>query len=205
MQDEDSALAVAALVADTHVPDRVIGLHPDLLEKLQTAHPDVILHAGDVCTKPVLEALGQIAPVYAVRGNRDWFGYNKLPVQQTLEVGGVKVTVLHGHGSLTNYFRDKWAFVVEGYQLERYIRQMEPHIGDARVVVFGHTHRPVMENRGNVLYFNPGSAAFTPSRRGFPSFGLLKVYPQGVIKGEFVSLRGYKVQNRQWIKIIKSL
>ena len=60
------------VVADTHVPDRARQINPDLLRVLRQAQVQAILHAGDVCSQVVLDQLGQIAPVYAVRGNRDW-------------------------------------------------------------------------------------------------------------------------------------
>ncbi len=204
MSPDEIPLAVVALVADTHVPDRVSALHPKLLQELEKLHPDMILHAGDICFQPVLDVLGLIAPVYAVRGNRDWFGMHTIPTRQIVSVGGIKIAMMHGHGTLRDYFADKWAFLKEGYQLERYIRLLRPHIEDATVVVFGHTHRPVLHSEGNVLYFNPGSASLSAPRGGFPTFGILKIFPQGVVKGEFIELRGYKVQNHQWVKFLES-
>jgi predicted phosphodiesterase len=64
---------VIGVVADTHVPDRVNALHPDLLQELATREVDYIFHAGDCSTSCVLDELRAIAPVFAVAGNRDWF------------------------------------------------------------------------------------------------------------------------------------
>ncbi|MFZ3078594.1 MAG: metallophosphoesterase family protein, partial [Bellilinea sp.] len=67
------------VVADTHIPDRVRSLHPDLLPGLSAAKVEAILHAGDICSPAVLAVLSQVAPVVAVRGNRDWAFAGTLP------------------------------------------------------------------------------------------------------------------------------
>ena len=71
------------MVADTHVPDRLARLPSGLAAAL--AGVDAILHAGDVTTGPVLDQLNTIAPVHAVRGNRDFF--LRLPLDRVLEFG----------------------------------------------------------------------------------------------------------------------
>jgi putative phosphoesterase len=199
--EEPAPLAIIGVVADTHVPDRVSGLHPDLLTAIQAIGVERILHAGDVSSQPVLDALSEIAPVTAVRGNRDWMGGLNLERVAILEIAGIKIALLHGHGTPVNYVMDKFLFLASGYRLGRYIHWMEPDIQDARVVVFGHTHRTANQMHENVLYFNPGSAAFTTRENGTPSFGVLKVFPQGRIKGEIIRLRGYRLENREWVKI----
>jgi putative phosphoesterase len=118
------------VISDTH------GLvRPEALRALRGS--DRILHAGDVCGAHVLEALQAIAPVTAVRGNndRDALG-RQLPETATLELGGVRIHVLHDRSDLG----------------------LEPHEAGIHVVVFGHSHQPTRERRGGVLYFNPGSA-----------------------------------------------
>ncbi len=60
------------VVADTHVPDKAKTLNPQVLAILRQAEVSAILHAGDISSPGVLTALGEIAPVYAVLGNRDW-------------------------------------------------------------------------------------------------------------------------------------
>jgi uncharacterized protein len=120
------------VVSDTHG-----YVDPRLLEAF--AGVDAILHAGDVGSPPVLDALATIAPVHAVCGNNDEpLGCLGLPHVQDLTFAGVTVRVVH--------------------QL--------PHAGDlagVRVVVFGHSHREVSEERSGVLYLNPGAAG----RAGF--------------------------------------
>ena len=82
------------VVADSHIPDRMRALPPTALEAL--AGVDAILHAGDICVQRVLDALAAVAPVYAVRGNRDLL--LRLPLDRELSFEVVKVGLTHGHG-----------------------------------------------------------------------------------------------------------
>lgn len=177
------------VVADTHVPDRVKRLHPGLLPALDAAGVNLILHAGDVCVPDVLTALGEIAPVMAVRGNRDWAFYGRLPLALHLTLAEAPVVLLHGHGGWWPYLVDKWKYFWKGYEFERYRRLLEPAAGEAKVVVFGHTHR--RENRwcNGRLFFNPGSAGLNlPQQR--PSYGILSVYSGGLVNDQIFDLEG---------------
>jgi uncharacterized protein len=131
------------LVSDTH------GLlRPAVLDFLRGS--DHIVHAGDICAPQVLQALAQLAPLTAVRGNNDrgdWAA--SLPESQTLVFGGVAVHVIHD------------------------LKELGPLQG-VQVVVAGHSHRPKVEERGGVLYVNPGSAG--PRRFSLPiSAGELRI------------------------------
>jgi len=124
---------VIGLVADTH------GLvRPACLTALRGC--ELILHAGDVGGPSVLAALGEIAPVRAVRGNVDPLAAPDLADAIDLVVGRVSIHVSHGHelGSPTP------------------VRLVE-HYG-ADVIVFGHTHRALIERIGRQLVVNPGAA-----------------------------------------------
>lgn len=119
------AAACIGLISDTH------GLvRPQALVALEGV--DLILHAGDVCGEGVLEALGAIAPTFAVGGNCD--DDPGLPPHILRVVGGVRILVHHGHRHLDE----------------------APHRPD--VVVSGHTHVPLVETVEGVLRINPGSA-----------------------------------------------
>lgn len=95
---------------------------------------DAILHAGDVGGPDVLLRLSAIAPVSVARGNTDAVipGWD-LPPMARVTIAGVRFVIVHQLGSLG---------APEGVD----------------VVVYGHTHRPECSSRGNVLFFNPGSA-----------------------------------------------
>jgi putative phosphoesterase len=115
------------LVSDTHNL-----LRPEVLAYLRGSHH--IVHAGDICGDAVLQALAQLAPLTAVRGNNDHGKWaQRLPEATTVEIAGIAIHVVHDLNDL-----------------------VLPH--GARVVVSGHSHKPKVEEREGVLYVNPGSA-----------------------------------------------
>jgi len=118
------------LVSDTHDL-----LRPEVLDWLRGS--DHILHAGDICSQAVLEALARIAPLTAVRGNNDsgpWA--QRLRERELVRLGGASILVLHDLADL----------------------RRAPEAGGAATVVTGHSHQPRVEEREGVLYVNPGSA-----------------------------------------------
>jgi putative phosphoesterase len=190
---------VIGVIADTHIPDRVATLHPQILTVLQSAGVQCILHAGDICARRVLEELETIAPVHAVRGNRDFLA-GPLPLVEELQMGEVRLALMHGHGGWLRYIWDKWKYILYGYKLERYLKILGQVSQDVRIVVFGHTH--FAENRwyeGRLL-FNPGSASFGSKPGTAPSLGLIRISADGHICAEIVSLNSWQIENRQWIK-----
>ncbi|HEV8484152.1 MAG TPA: metallophosphoesterase family protein [Blastocatellia bacterium] len=118
------------VISDTH------GLmRPEALSALGDS--DVIIHAGDVGSAGILEALRTIAPVVAVRGNNDkgtWA--DKLAEREVIRAGAHQIYLLHNANEL----------------------DVDPVAAGFRVVVSGHSHRPAHEERAGVLYLNPGSA-----------------------------------------------
>ena len=148
------------LISDTH------GLmRADALAVL--AGVEMILHAGDVGRMSVLNELGVIAPVQAVYGNVDDPAF-KLPQHLDLTLAGVRVHVSHGHelGSPTP------RALAAAY--------------DANVIVYGHTHRQLMEVMAGKLVINPGAAG--PRRFNLaPSVAILTI-EDGDARGEILSL-----------------
>ncbi len=146
------------LISDTH--DLV---RPEALAFLRGC--DHIVHAGDICGPAVLEALAAIAPVTAVRGNNDLGAWaDRLQERETLVLGGVPILVLHDVAGLAR----------------------RPAPADVRVVVFGHSHKPAVDDRGGVLHVNPGSAG--PRRFTLPiSIGEL-VFDGGAVSARTVAL-----------------
>jgi putative phosphoesterase len=118
------------LIADTH------GLlRAEAVEALRGS--DLIVHAGDVGDPAILEALGRLAPVRAVRGNNDRGAWAAaLPETDRVDVGGIALYVLHDIGELA----------------------IDPGTSGCRVVVAGHSHRPAHAVREGVHFVNPGSA-----------------------------------------------
>lgn len=137
------------VISDTH------GLlRPEALTAL--AGSDVILHAGDIGGGHVLDGLGELAPVIAVRGNVDGGWARLLPERRELTLGGVRVLLLHDRALLGDL-----PFAARGVLTDRPGRAgrvPKPGRELAGVVVFGHSHRPSAKRTEGVLWFNPGSA-----------------------------------------------
>jgi predicted phosphodiesterase len=141
--------------------------------------------------------------VNAARGNRDFLISPALPMALEMDMGGVCFGLLHGHGGMRQYWLDKFGYIFNGYDIERYRRVAERACPQARVWVYGHSHHP--ENRwiDGRLLFNPGAATgfhFGPNDY-FPSFGLLRVYAGGRVEGEIIQLERYDIRDREWVKV----
>ncbi len=171
------------VVADSHIPDRMRALPPAALDAL--AGVDAILHAGDICVQRVLDELVRVAPVYAVRGNRDLL--LRLPLDRELTFEGVRVGLTHGHGGWRRYAGEKALGMVLGYYHTRFLRQVRARFGGVQAVVFGHTHRPVNLMLNGVLMFNPGSLGPDYRKPYGPAVGLLTV-ENGGIHGDIIRL-----------------
>jgi putative phosphoesterase len=172
------------VIADTHIPDRSRALDPAMLARFRAAQVQAILHAGDVCIPRVLEELGEIAPVFAVRGNRDIWALRGLPLSLELEFGGVLVGLLHGDGSLASYLLDKARFLVSGIHEQHFTDRAAAHFSRPQVIVYGHTHIPVNRFQQGRLIFNPGSACCPHPEVKTPSAGLLHIGAEGTVQGE---------------------
>lgn len=152
----ERVVARLGLIADTHYSDRLAAL-PDALPSA-FAGVDLILHAGDVGTLDVLDALSRIAPVVAVHGNDDTpEAQRELPYQQLLVVGGLRLLLTHAHypdraEELVARREDRWA-----PKLER--RAAMGRRAGAPMIVFGHTHVPMAVPWDETLLVNPGAIA----------------------------------------------
>jgi putative phosphoesterase len=171
------------VICDSHIPDRMRALPPATFEAL--AGVDAILHAGDVCLQRVLDALAELAPVYAVRGNRDLA--LRLPLDRELTFEGVRLGLTHGHGGLGRYAREKLLSAFLGYYHTRFLRQVRGRFGSVQAVVFGHSHRPVNFVMNGVLMFNPGSLGPDYRQPHGPAVGLL-IIENGAVRGEIIRL-----------------
>jgi hypothetical protein len=138
------------LLSDTHMPARGLVLPEPVFAAFEGV--SAILHAGDLNRLEMLDPLAALAAVHAVAGNTDgWDVKRVLSRQRTLSFDGLTVGLTHGdQGSGSS-------------SLERALS----HFPQADVVVFGHSHRPLIERRGRVLLINPGSPT---DKRGLPTF-----------------------------------
>lgn len=114
------------ILSDTH------GLlRPQVMKYLKTA--DAILHAGDINSQAVVDALRQCAPLYIVRGNNDNAWAAELPHDCTVALGGVTFFLVHNK------------------------KEVPQDLAGVDVVVFGHSHKYLQEKRDGMLWLNPGS------------------------------------------------
>jgi uncharacterized protein len=149
---------IIGVISDTH------GLvRPGAINALTGV--ETIIHAGDIGTPAVLEALHSIAPVVAVRGNNDTDEWAlTLPDTEVVEVGEVALYVLH-----------------DVHELD-----LDPSAAGFRVVISGHSHRPSLATRHSVLYLNPGSAG--PRRFKLP-ISLARLHIQGsAVEAQLIEL-----------------
>lgn len=106
-------------------------LRPQVVEHLKTA--DAILHGGDINKPAIVEQLQQYAPLYIVRGNNDKEWAEDIPHDLTITLEGVTFFLVHNK------------------------KEVPADLSGVDVVVFGHSHKYVQEEKGGVLWLNPGS------------------------------------------------
>ncbi|MGA9396734.1 MAG: metallophosphoesterase family protein [Anaerolineaceae bacterium] len=175
-----------AVIADTHVPDRIPRLPDSLIVTLRKMHPDRIFHAGDISIYSTLLELDSIAPTFAVKGNRDLILKQDLPVNRRLLIGNSKVVLTHGQGSLLRYISDKLKYYKTGYDFDRYRRYFDKDFPEADLVIFGHTHTPVDIIIAGRHYFNPGACYPCKSNDFKPRFGWIEFLKSGKIKTRYI-------------------
>ncbi len=106
-------------------------LRPEVVEHLKTA--DAILHGGDINKQAIVDELRQYAPLYIVRGNNDWGWAEDIPHDLTVTLDGVTFCLVHNR------------------------KELPLNLAGVDVVVFGHSHKYVEEEKEGILWLNPGS------------------------------------------------
>jgi uncharacterized protein len=156
------------ILSDTHIPARGKKLPQKLIDACETA--DFIVHAGDWQTMDVYHELAAYAPTDGVCGNVDpWeiadsFGHKKI-----LALDNLKVGIVHGDGSSkTTEQRAMDAFKDQAVD----------------IIVFGHSHIPLMREQNGVTLFNPGSPTDKRAQPQF-SFGILETGDSWKLKHVF--------------------
>lgn len=163
-----SEILRVGVISDTHVPSRAARLPERVLRHFEGV--DHILHAGDLSRLAVLDQLAAYAPVDAVQGNVEWQEVmESLPIKRELVLGGVAVGMVHILGEHAHYARN--------------VRREFP---GARVVIFGHSHIPHIEETGDLLLLNPGSA--TDRRRQQHCTIAILTIENGVPRAELVQI-----------------
>jgi len=146
------------VVSDTHMPHSAKTIPAKLRKALESA--DFILHAGDWCTPDTVRAFEAYAPVDGVAGNNDGRELvERFGLKKKIELGGVRIGIVHGHG---------YGGTTESRALQAFRNDQ------VDVILFGHSHVPLVRQEGDVLLFNPGSPT---SKRTQPrhSFGIWEI------------------------------
>ena len=146
------------IVSDTHKK------HGNLKEILRrTGHIDLMIHLGDA--EGYEDYIAELAgcPLEIVAGNNDFF--SDLEREKELEIGKYKVLITHGH-----YYYV--AMGVEDLKKEAAGRGMD-------VVMFGHTHRPLLDYGRGIATLNPGSVSYPRQDGRKPSYALMEIDEKG--------------------------
>lgn len=178
---------VILLLSDTHV-NGPKGRIPDLyMEEIRRAAPDLILHCGDICTEGVLRQLRGTAPVYAVRGNRDFLTLSRLPAAIDLDISGFRIHMEHGQGNFFRYLRSKTYITfcrVFGISPDyRKVVRIRDDFGKYDLYCFGHSHFASLERRDGTVLINPGlmDVSYRGGSLPGPSFYVIQAERTGIM------------------------
>ena len=141
------------IVSDTHRKNE------NYFEVVKRQKPDMVIHCGDVEGSEYALTEAADCPVYIVLGNNDFF--SQLPREIELEVGSYKVWVTHGH----NYYV---------YMNNEHIKR-EALARGMDIVLYGHTHKPVVDKLGGVIAVNPGSLSYPRQENHKPSYVVMEL------------------------------
>ncbi|MFD1038393.1 metallophosphoesterase family protein [Virgibacillus byunsanensis] len=159
------------VTADTHLSNQGKQLPNRLVTACKTA--DLIIHAGDWKSMDVYKTLSSYGEVKGVYGNVDPDEITEqFPSQQIVEVNGFNIGVVHGHGDKKTTEKR----VMEAFEEE-----------EVDVIIFGHSHIPVIRYVKGELLFNPGSPTDKRKLRYY-SYGILDIGEE--IRTEIVFFRG---------------
>ncbi len=146
------------IVSDTH---RFNGEYLNVVKKYGPF--DMVIHCGDVegGEYTICQAAG--CPVEMVMGNNDFF--SDLPREKEFYIGKYKVWLTHGH----NYY----------VYMDNATIKKEAKGRGADIVMYGHTHRPVVDVDGDIIAINPGSLTYPRQEGKKPSFIIMELDKQG--------------------------
>lgn len=156
------------VVSDTHSPRFWKGCPAAVARHLGSA--ELILHAGDVCTAPVLDELERFAPVRVVLGNNDLPEVAAWGAPETLELelAGLRVAMIHDSGPATGR-----------------TTRLRRRFPTADLVVFGHSHIPMDLTGDGLRIFNPGSPT-DKRRQPTGTLGLLDLADGQIVDAQIV-------------------
>lgn len=128
------------VISDTHIPQHAPRVPDAALRHFEDV--ELIVHAGDLSSLAVIDQLSAYAPIEAVQGNVELPDVvAALPIKRRVVVGGCVIGIVHILGERAHYARNA-----------------RREFADARVVIFGHSHIPYLEDHDGLLLLNSGSA-----------------------------------------------
>lgn len=151
------------IVSDTHGEDE--NLDRVLLRETPF---DMLIHCGDVEGREEYLEMAADCPVYMVAGNCDY--YSDLPSEVTITIGKHRVFVTHGHGYSVSWDLDKLISAAISRNCD--------------TVLFGHIHRPMVENIDEVFCVNPGSLVYPRQNDRRPTYAVMELLDDGRLHAE---------------------
>ena len=119
---------------------------------------DAVIHCGDFVSVNILDTFAGYSSLFAVCGNCDETAVRRaLPQERFFNLGGINIGLIHG---------DRKNF--------SYIYELKTKFKEANLIIFGHSHVPVLERIENTIFFNPGSLTY-PRGNSSPSFGVMEI------------------------------
>ncbi len=141
------------VVSDTH------RRNDNYFEVIKLHRPDMVIHCGDVEGSEYALSEAAECPVQMVTGNNDFF--SELPREMELNVGPYKVWVTHGHSYYVSMGN-------ENIKREAIARGVD-------IVMYGHTHKPVIDRDDDVIAVNPGSLSYPRQDGHRPSYIIMEI------------------------------
>lgn len=141
------------IVSDTH------KRNDNYFEVVQMHRPDMVIHCGDAEGSEYALSESADCPVKIVLGNNDFF--SELPRELEFNVGSYKVWVVHGHSYYVSMGN-------ENIKREAVARGVD-------IVMYGHTHRPVIDRDDEVIAINPGSLSYPRQDGRRPSYIIMEI------------------------------
>ncbi len=141
------------IVSDTHRKNE------NYFTVLKMHHPDMVIHCGDAEGSEYAITEAADCPVKIVLGNNDFF--SDLPREQEFNIGKYKIWLTHGH----NYYVSMGN---ETIKKEAIARRMD-------IVMYGHTHRPVIDIDDEIIAVNPGSLSYPRQEGHRPSYVIMEI------------------------------
>ena len=142
------------IVSDTHRQNE------NFMQIMDQEEPvDLLIHCGDIEGSEYLISKRAGCPVYMVAGNNDFF--SDLPREKEFQIGKYKVWLVHGNTYCVSMGNE--------------ILKQEARDRGVDIVMYGHTHKPVVDRDRDVIAVNPGSLTYPRQEGRRPSYIVMTI------------------------------